>query len=79
MSDEEKRRKLEQMSDNAKWRNDTRNKNVSKYKHDDKKEDEERDTKRDGPGEIFRRVSKFLISSSPMNSNELDFFIFKLN
>ena len=28
------------MEENAKWRNDVRNKNVSKYKQDDKKEEE---------------------------------------
>ena len=41
MSEEEKRLKLEKMRENAEWRNDVRNKNVSKYKHDDRKEEEE--------------------------------------
>jgi hypothetical protein len=41
MSEEERRLKLEKMSENAKWRDGVRNKNVSKYKHDDRKEEEE--------------------------------------
>lgn len=41
MSEEEKRLKLEKMSENAKWRDGVRNKNVSKCKHDDRKEEEE--------------------------------------
>ena len=41
MSDEEKRLKLEKMSENAKWRDGVRNKNVSKHKHDNRKEEEE--------------------------------------
>ena len=42
------------MSENAKWRNDIRDKNIKKYKQDDKKEDDERTNARNGPGEIFR-------------------------
>jgi hypothetical protein len=40
LTEEEKQTRLAEMQDNAKWRNDIRNKNVSKYKQDDKKEDE---------------------------------------
>ena len=54
LSEEEKKLKLQQMSENAKWRNDIRDKNIKKYKQDDKKEDDERTNARNGPGEIFR-------------------------
>jgi hypothetical protein len=40
LSDEEKRRRLAEMEDNAKWRSDVRNKNVTKYKDDERREDE---------------------------------------
>jgi len=39
LTEEEKQKRLAEMQDNAKWRNDIRNKNVSKYKQDDKKEE----------------------------------------
>lgn len=38
LSDEEKRRRLEEMQSNAKWRDDVRHKNISKFEADEKRE-----------------------------------------
>jgi hypothetical protein len=40
LSEEEKQRRLAEMQANASWRNDVRAKNVSKYKSDEKKDEE---------------------------------------
>jgi hypothetical protein len=40
LSEEEKRKRLAEMEQNAKWRSDTRDKNVSKYRDEEKREDE---------------------------------------
>ena len=40
LSEEEKRRRLEEMQDNAKWRSNVRDSNIKTYRHDDKREEE---------------------------------------
>lgn len=40
LSDEERKRRLEEMQQNAQWRNEVRNQNVNKYKMDTKREEE---------------------------------------
>ncbi|CAF0960836.1 unnamed protein product [Brachionus calyciflorus] len=40
LTDEEKQRKLREMEENAKWRDEVRNKNIKNYKFDEKKEEE---------------------------------------
>lgn len=39
MSEEEKQRRLQEMQENAKWRNDVRSSNIKKYKSDAKLEE----------------------------------------
>lgn len=41
MTDEERERKLAEMMDNAKWRDEQRGKNVKRYKEEDEKEAKE--------------------------------------
>lgn len=43
LSEEEKKRRLREMEENAKWRSDIRNKNIKTYKQDVRKEDEEQE------------------------------------
>ncbi len=40
MSEEEKAQRLRDMQENAKWRNETRHKNVDKYKKDERLEEQ---------------------------------------
>ncbi len=39
MSDEEKQRRLQEMQENAKWRNEVRHTNIKRYKSDAKLEE----------------------------------------
>lgn len=42
LTEEEKKKKLEEMMDNVKWRDDNRTKNVKRYNEDEKREKEAR-------------------------------------
>jgi hypothetical protein len=54
MSEEERQKRLQEMSDNAKWRNENRNKDVNKYKSENKKEEEEVSNKMGESTDMFR-------------------------
>lgn len=47
------------MTENAKWRHNTRSQNVSKYKYDEKKEDDEKEKKHESKS-VFKYL-QFLI------------------
>lgn len=40
LTDEEKQRRLKEMQENAKWRQEVREKNIKTYKYEEKKEEE---------------------------------------
>lgn len=54
MSEEERQKRLQEMSENAKWRNENRDKNVTKYKSENKKEEEEVGIKMGDTADMFR-------------------------
>lgn len=58
MSEEERQRKLREMTENAKWRNETRDKNIKKYKKDDLKDDEETKNIKGEPTEMFHSMMR---------------------
>lgn len=65
LSDAEKALKLQQMTENAKWRNEIRNKNVKKYRDDDKKEELDDRNKNDPEAsEVFNSMMRGAYSSA---------------
>jgi len=58
MSEDERQKRLQEMSDNAKWRNENRDKNVTKYKNEKKKEEEEVSIKIGEPTDMFSSMMR---------------------
>jgi hypothetical protein len=54
MTDEEKKRKLEEMSSNAKWRNEIRDKNIKKHEQQEKLENAKEKDNRFGCTDVFK-------------------------